>query len=322
MGANAETREQEAAWVRKGAALPGWMKELWKSRTLYIMILPGLLYYFIFKYMPMYGVIISFKEYNFGLGLLASPWADPWYKYFQQFMESPYFTQIIGNTLIISVYKIVFGMLPPIILALLFNECRLRWFRSIIQTLSYMPHFLSWVIVFGMSVAFLSQTQGIINRWIVDAGYQAIPFLNSSEWFRSVLISTDIWRDLGWGAIVYMAAMGAIDPTLYEAARVDGAGRFRMIWYITLPGIRSVIIMLLILKLGHIMDAGFEQIFIMYNVNVYAVADIIDTWVFRTGLEQMNFGLAGAVGLFKSLIGLVLVVSSNRLAKRWGEGIW
>ncbi|AEI44073.1 ABC transporter permease [Paenibacillus mucilaginosus] len=302
-------------------------RSLWKAvlqhQMLYWMLLPGLAYFIVYRYVPMFGAVLAFKEFDFSLGILASPWADPWHKHFTFFFESPYFSQLLTNTLLISLYKLVFGTIPPIIVAVLFNECRTLWFRNVVQTLSFMPHFLSWVIVYGISIAFLSETTGLFNRWFTESGLDPVPFLTSSEWFRSVLVGTDMWKDMGWGAIIYLAAMSSIDPTLYEAARVDGAGRLRMIWSITLPGIRNIIVLMLILKLGHLLDAGFEQIYVMYNVHVMPVSDIIDTWVFRVGLEQMNFGLASAVGLFKSLIGLVLVVGSNALAKRWGdEGLW
>lgn len=297
-------------------------KRVWQFRALYLMLLPGVIYYVIFRYIPMYGVVIAFKDYNMLEGILASNWAHPWNKHFLTFFHSPYFSQLIMNTMLISLYKLVFGMLPPIIMAILLNECRVRWFKSLIQTLTYMPHFLSWVIIYGILLSLLSQNSGLVNHWIKEAGGQAIPFLTSTSTFRSILVSSEIWQNLGWGAIIYLAAMAGIDPTLYEAARVDGASRFRMIWHITIPGIRSVIVMLFILRLGHILDAGFEQIYILYNIQVYQVADILDTWVFRTGLQQLNFSLASAVGLFKAGIGLTLVLLSNQIAKRWGEGIW
>lgn len=298
------------------------MKLVWKHRIFYVMLLPGIVYFLVYKYYPMYGAIIAFKDYDLLGGIVASPWADPWYKHFLFFYESPYFSELLTNTFLISFYKVIFGVAPPIILAILFNECRVRWFRNTIQTLTYMPHFLSWVIIYGMMMAFLSQSSGLINRWLETIGLDTIPFLQSTDWFRSLLVSSEIWQGAGWGAIIYLAAIAGIDSTLYEAARVDGASRLRMIWHITLPGIRSVIILLLILRLGSILDAGFDQIYILYNVQVYSVADIIDTWVFRTGLERMNFSLASAVGLFKSVIGFILVLGANRLAKRWGEGIW
>ncbi|MDF2924494.1 MAG: sugar transporter ATPase [Paenibacillaceae bacterium] len=296
--------------------------DVWKMRPLYLMLIPGLLWYIIYKYVPMIGLVIAFKDYDIVGGIASSPWADPWYKYFMQFFNSPYFSQILTNTLLISFYKIIFGIAPPIILAILIHECRSPVMKKWVQTLSYMPHFLSWVIIYGIVLAFFSETSGVVNRFIVDNGGKAIPFLTSTEWFRIVLVGSDIWQNLGWAAIIYLAAMSGIDPSIYEACRVDGGGRFRMIWHITLPGIRSVIVLMLILKIGYILDAGFEQIYIMYNIQVYEVADIIDTWVYRTGLQQMNFSLASSVGLFKSMIGLVLVLVSNSIAKKWGESIW
>ena len=286
------------------------------------MLLPGLLYFIIFRYGPMYGSIIAFKDFRILDGILNSPWADPWYKHFKYFYDSPYFTQLLSNTILISLYKLVWGTFPPIIMAILLNECRVYWFRSLVQTLTYMPHFLSWVIIYGLLLSLMSESTGLFNRWLTEAGLKAIPFLTSTDYFRSILVGSEVWQNLGWGAIIYLAAISAIDPTLYEAARIDGASRLRMIWHITLPGIRNVIILLFILKLGHMMDAGFDQIYIMYSVQVYSVADILDTWVYRTGLQQLNFSLASAVGLFKSFIGLVLVYLANKIANKWGEGIW
>lgn len=302
--------------------LQSMMRVIWRFRAFYIMLLPGVIYFIIFRYLPMYGVIIAFKDYAIMEGITGSPWVNPWYKHFQTFYQSPYFSQLLSNTLLISIYKLVWGTLPPIIMAILLNECRVRWLKSIVQTLTYMPHFLSWVIIFGILLTLFSQNGGLINRWIVEAGGTSIPFLTSTDYFRSILVGSEVWQNLGWGAIIYLAAMSGIDPTLYEAAKVDGANRLRMIWHITLPGIRSIIVLLFILKLGHLLDAGFDQIYILYNIQVYPVADILDTWVYRTGLQQLNFSLASAVGLFKSVIGLVLVVMANQIAKKWGEAIW
>lgn len=286
------------------------------------MFLPGLLYYAIYVYAPMYGAVIAFKDYNVLKGIFGSPWADPWYKYFKMYLDSPYAWQTLRNTLLISFYKLVWGMPPGIILAIMLNEVKHQFFKRFVQTVSYLPHFLSMVIIYGLVVALLSQTDGLVNQWIKALTGHAVPFLTSTDWFRTILVSTGIWQNVGWSAIIYLAAIAGIDPSLYEAARCDGAGRLRMIWHITLPGIRSVIMLLLVLRLGHVLDAGFEQIYIMYNVHVYPVADIIDTWVFRVGLVDMNFSLATAVGLFKTLIGIVLIVGANRLAKRWEGSIW
>lgn len=298
------------------------LRTLWRFAPFFVMMLPGLVYLAVYKYVPMYGMIIAFKDFSILDGIVGSDWANPWYKHFLEFYRSPYFTQLLGNTLIISLYKLAWGMVPQIALAILFNECRLVWLRNVVQTLSYMPHFLSWVIIYGIAIAFLSPGSGLVNKFISDLGGTPISFLTSTDHFRGVLVASDLWKDLGWGAIIYLAAMSAIDPTLYEAAKVDGASRFRMIWSITLPGIRNVIVLMFILRLGHILDAGFDQIYIMYNLSVYPVADIIDTWVFRTGLEQLNFSRAAAVGLFKSVIGMILVIGANRVAKKWGESVW
>ncbi len=295
---------------------------LWKFRTLYIMMIPGVLYYIIYKYAPMFGALIAFKDYMINDGIVRSPWASPWYKHFAFFYKSPYFEQLLVNTFLISFYKLIFGLFPGVILAIMLNEVRNMAYKRIVQTITYMPHFLSWVIIYGITLAFLSETSGLVNHWLKDQTGSSVAFLTSTDYFRGILVGTEIWKDLGWSAIIYLAAIAGIDPTLYEAGRVDGAGRLRMIWHITLPGIRNVIILMLILKLGHIMDAGFDQIYIMYNIQVYAVADILDTWVFRTGLEQFNFSLASAVGLFKSLIGLILVITANQIAKKWGENVW
>lgn len=295
---------------------------LWRYRVLYMMLLPGLIYYALYRYAPMGGALIAFKDYNVLLGMFKSPWADPWYKHFLAFYESPYFGQIITNTFLISFYKLAWGMLPGIGLAVLLNEVKAKTFKRVVQTVTYLPHFLSWVIIYGITLAFLSETSGLVNMWLKDTIGHSIPFLSSTDWFRSILVGSEIWKDTGWSAIIYLAAIAGIDPSLYEAARVDGAGRVRSIWHVTLPGIRSVIILLLILKLGHLLDAGFDQIYIMYNIHVYPVADIIDTWVFRTGLEELNFSLASAVGLFKSVVGFVLVVIANQIAKKWGEQVW
>ena len=293
-----------------------------RYRALYIMMVPALVYVAVYKYGPMYGLLIAFKNYNLGLGILGSEWADPWYQHFVAFFTSHYAGQLLTNTLLISVYKLVIGTVAAIVVALLFNECRTSWFRRTVQTVSYMPHFLSWVIVYGVCVALLSQSTGVLNNFLSDTFGFTVPFLNSTDWFRTVLVTSDVWKDIGWGAIIYLAAMVGINPDLYEAARMDGAGRLRQIWSITLPGIRNVIILLLVLKIGGILDAGFDQIFVFLNPQVYSVGDIIDTWVYRAGLVDLNYSQAAAVGLFKSVIGFVLMVTVNRMARRWDGQVW
>ncbi|UFU06138.1 ABC transporter permease [Ruania halotolerans] len=295
---------------------------MWRFRALYVMMAPALIWFIIYRYAPMGGLLIAFKDYNFVDGIFGSPWADPWYKYFQQFFQSPYFSQLLSNTAIISVLKMFWGTVPSIFVALLFYECRILWLRKWVQTLSYMPHFMSWVIIFGISAAFLAPSTGLLNRWLGAIDIGPIAFLTSNDWFQTILVGTDAWKDLGWGAIIYFAAMMGIDQQLYEAARVDGASRLRQIWHITLPGILTVIVMLFILKLGNVLEAGFEHVYVFISPQVYPTGDIIDTWVYRTGLEDLNFALASAVGMFKSVIGLVLVLAANRLARRWGGQLW
>ncbi|GHT60345.1 putative multiple-sugar transport system permease YteP [Spirochaetia bacterium] len=299
------------------------LKKAWYFRASYLMVLPGLAWFIIFRYVPMYGAVIAFKDFNLKQGILKSPWAEPLLKHFFSFFNSNYFSQLIGNTLVLSLAKLALGMSFAIILALLLNECANKLVMRFVQTLTYIPHFLSWIIVYGIVLVFLSETDGLINQAWGAMGFKAIPFLSSPVYFRQVLVFTDIWKECGWSAIIYLAAMTGIDPCLYEAARIDGASRLQMIWNITIPSISSVIVVLLILRLGSVLDAGFDQVYIFYNPLVYSVSDIIDTWVYRTGLEQLNFSLGAAVGLFKSVIGILLIGASNLIAKRLGgQGLW
>lgn len=290
--------------------------------ALLAMMIPGLLYYIVYRYLPMYGVLIAFKDFRIQKGILASPWADPLLKHFQYFFSSPYSGQVLTNTVVISFGKIAFHTVSCIVLAVLISEVRIPWFKRTVQTITYLPHFLSWVIVYGILYAIVSESSGLVNVMLRAAGRHTVPVLTNEGVFRWLLILSDVWKDAGWGGIIYLAAIAGIDPSLYEAAQIDGAGRLRRIWHITLSGIRPTIIVMLILRMGSVMDAGFDQIYNLYNPQVYAVADVIDTWVYRTGLEQMNFSLATAVGLFKSVISMVLLVSVNAVARRWEESLW
>lgn len=285
------------------------------------MMVPGILYFLVYHYAPMAGVIIAFKDYNLREGIFGSEWVG--FKNFETIFSTPDFYELVRNTVVISFYRIIFGMFPDIILALLLNEVRKKWFKSMIQTVTYGPYFLSWLIVYGLTTAFLAQDSGIVNHYIEELGGTPINFLSNSDYFRSILIGTDVWKNTGYGAIIYLAALATINQELYEAAVMDGANRWRQIWHVTLPGIRDVFLLLLILRIGHIMDAGFEQVYIFLNTRVYGVGDIIDTWVFRRGLEELEFSVAVATNLFKSVIGFVLVIGANRLSKKFGgSGIW
>jgi putative aldouronate transport system permease protein len=218
---------------------------------------------------------------------------------------------------------LAFGFLPPIALAIMLNEVVVGWYKKWVQTVTYLPHFLSWVILYGISFAFLSEGSGLVNQWIKALGGDSIGFLVSEQWFRTLIVGTDMWKDTGWGTIIYLAAITGINPSLYEAAVMDGAGKLKQIWHITLPGIAPVIVLMFIMRLGHVLDAGMEQILVFYNPLVYSVGDIIDTWTYRMGILGGRFSLATAVGLFKSLIGLILVVTANRVARKMnGSGIW
>jgi len=296
-------------------------KSLVRHRWLYVMMVPGIAYYLVFHYVPMGGLLIAFKQYNLIKGVWGSAWAG--LDNFRTVFRTPDFPQLIRNTLLISTYRIAFNMLPDVLLALMLNEIRALWFKKAIQTITYGPYFLSWVIVYGLTFSFLAPDAGLFSTWWRDLTGESLNLLTDKAWFRPLIILTDIWKSTGFGAILYLAALATINPELYEAAVSDGAGRWRQLWHITLPGIREVFVLMLILRLGHILDAGFEQIYIFLNARVYAVGDIIDTWVFRRGIEQMDFSVATAVNFFKSVIGFVLVVTANKIAKKLGgSGIW
>ena len=299
--------------------------QLWKAvvknRWLYAMLIPGLVYFLLFRYLPLWNAQIAFKDFKPLLGVLDSPFAG--FKYFVTFFHSYYFSQLIGNTLMISLLKLVFGMPVAVLLAIGIYETVYRRLAGFVQTIAYMPHFLSWVIMYGVLLMMLSPGSGLINEVIKASGGTPIAFLTSPQWFRVVVIGSDIWKETGWSTIIYLAALMSIDPHLFEAAAVDGASRLQRIWYISLPGIIGAMVVVLILRIGSILDAGFQQIFVLYSLPVYSVGDIIDTWVYRQGILEFQFSLATAVGLFKGVIGLVLVFASNRLVKRFtGSGIY
>jgi len=285
------------------------------------MAIPGLLYYLIFHYLPMFGLVIAFKDYNLLKGVWESDWVG--LKHFKTIFASYDFSIILKNTVLISLYRILFNMFPDIIFALILNEVRVRWFKRTIQTITYGPYFLSWVIVYSLVFALLSPDAGLLTVLLRELGLGSSDLLINKDFFRPLLIISDIWKNTGFGAILYLASLATINPDLYESAVVDGAGRWRKMWHITLPGIRNIIIMMLILRMGQMLDAGFEQVYIFLNARVYATGDIIDTWVFRRGLENLEFSIASAVGFFKSVVGLVLVLGANKLARKFnGSGLW
>lgn len=307
-----ENRTVSAARTRKE-----WVRRVIRNRQMYLMILPGLIYFIVFKYVPMWGLLISFQNYIPNLGVLGSEWVG--FDNFHRLFTDPDFWGIFRNTFVLFLLNIVFFTPVPVILAIMINEVANPVFKRIVQTVVYIPHFLSWVIVVSISFVMLTADGGIVNELLKSFGFKEINFLLDPNWSRPLYVLQVIWREAGWGTIVYLAAIASIDPQLYEAARMDGAGRFRQMWHITFPAIRSVVIVLLILRIGSVIDNSFDHVFLLVNSMNREVMDIFDTYVYTAGVQQGQYSYTTAVGFFKSFIGLLLVVSSNWLAKKFGE---
>ena len=298
------------------------IREWSRNKYLYIMLVPVVAYFIVFEYVPMYGAIIAFKNFNPFQGIWGSSWAG--LKHFEQFFESYYFFRLLRNTVLLSVYSLLFMFPAAIVFALLLNEVRNRWFKSWVQTLSYMPHFISLVVICGMILDFL-QPDGIINRMLVALHIvkEPINFMILPEWFRTIYIGSGLWQSVGWNSIIYLAALSAINPTLYEAAVVDGANRWKQLWHVTLPGIMPTVIILLILNVGHLMSVGFDKIILLYNPATYETADVISTFVYRRGVLEANYSFSAAVGLFNSVINFALLVTANRISRKMTESsLW
>lgn len=285
--------------------------------ALYLMILPGVLYFIIFKYVPMLGITIAFKDFNPFVGFWASDWVGV--KHLIRLFTDMDFFLLLKNTFMFAGLDIVFFFPAPIILAVLLNEVRIRWLASLIQTIMYAPHFISWVVIVSITIILFSVQDGAVNQWLSSLGFEKLKWLSDPNSLRPVWLAQNIWQGVGWGAIVYLAAIASIDPALYEASRVDGAGRLKQIWHVTLPGIRYVIIILFILRLGQFMDIGFEHIYLLQNPLNLHVSDVFDTYVYRVGILQRDYSYSATIGLFKSVVGLVLVLGANWLAKKMGE---
>lgn len=301
-------RSEPRRWMRRQLMLA------WRHRWLYVLLIAPLTYYIVFRYIPLWNAQIAFRDFKPLLGVFHSPWVG--LANFTTFVHSFYFKQLITNTLVISGLKLILGIPLAIALAVALHETRFVLFRTIVQTATYLPHFLSWIVMFGILLTLLSSGNGLINEWLKAAGRDPIPFLTMPSWFRQVVIASDIWKETGWSTILYLAALLTINPDLYEAAAVDGASRLQRIWNISLPGIVPVVVIVTLLRLGNILDAGFNQMFALYSLPVYSVGDILDTWVYRQGIIEFQFSLATAVGLFKGVIGLILLVTANQIAKR------
>lgn len=297
------------------------VKDFNKNKYLYYMILPVILYYFIFHYTPMYGAIIAFKDYRIAEGFLGSPFVG--FKHFLTFFESYYFWRLIKNTLLLNFFMLLFAFPAPIIFALLINEIVSQKFKRIVQTVTYLPHFISLIVVCGMITQFLAR-DGIVTDLLVWLGMERQALLAYPEYFRTIYVVSDIWQGVGWGSIIYLAAISGINPELYEASRIDGANRWNQIWHITLPGITPIIIILFILKIGNMLDVGFEKIILLYNPNTFATADVISTFVYRKGLQgSFEFSYATAVGLFQAVINFILLVAANRFSRKISENsLW
>ncbi|WP_284646438.1 ABC transporter permease [Paenibacillus silviterrae] len=304
--------------VRKASS---WRKTWNQSKYLWLLVLPCLLYYLVFRYAPMFGLVITFKNFNLFKGIWASEWVG--FKYYIMFFQNPDFWILMRNTFLLGAYKLLFGFPAPIILALLLNELKHVLFKRFVQTVSYLPHFISNVIVASMVIMFLSPSGGLINQILQSLGITPINFMMQPGWFRTIYVISDIWQQIGWESIIYLAALTAVDPQLYEAASIDGANRWRKLWHVTLPGIASTIVIIFIMNVGKVLEIGFEKVFLIYNPAVYETADIISTYVYRVGLEQGNFSYGASIDLFMGIISLIFIYTANYISRKVGENsLW
>lgn len=291
-------------------------RELVRNRYLYILAIPVIAYYLIFLYGPMFGLVIAFKQYTIGTSIWNSPWVG--LQYFKEFFSGIYFTRTLRNTFIISFLDILVGFPLPIIFALLLNEVRRNWFKKTVQTVTYLPHFISMVVICGMITDFFS-TDGVITRFLTLFGGQNMNYLGASNWFRGIFVGTNVWQSFGWNSIIYLAALTGVDAQLYEAATIDGAGRFRQIWHVTLPGILPTVMIMLILRLGQVLSVGYEKIILLYSPATYEVGDVISSYVYRMGLQSSRYSYSTAVGLFQSVVNVVMLLLANWLSARFSE---
>ena len=290
---------------------------IWKYRYIYLLLLPGLVYFIIFKYIPIYGIQLAFKDFSFAFGISGSPWVG--FDNFDYLFSEAQFWNAFKNTLIISFMKLIFAFPIPVLLAIFLSEIRWKKYRRVVQTVLTFPHFLSWVVLSGIMFTFLSNT-GVVNNMLEMAGLERVEFLTNAKGFRWLLVLSDIWKESGWSTIIYLAAILGVDVSLNEAANIDGATRLEKIRYIVWPEIRSVVIVMFILQVGSVMEAGFMQVLNLYNSSVYSVGDILDTYVYRITFQTgADFGISTAVSLFKGITNCILLLTANFVAKRFGE---
>jgi putative aldouronate transport system permease protein len=297
--------------VMKAVPRKNYFLKHWQT---YSMIIPGVLFFIVFIYIPLLGSVIAFQDYNIFNGVFHSKFVG--LKHFENLFAYPEFYRVLKNTLLISIYQLILGFPAPIILALLLNEVRKLWFKRIVQTVLYLPHFLSWVIVGGLFINLLSPRIGMVNELIQFFGGQPIFFVQEPGYFRSIVVGSGIWKEVGWGTIIYLAALAGINPDLYEAAEIDGASKWRQVFNVTLPSILPTIAILFLLRIGTIMDTGFEQIYMFLNPLVYDVGEVFDTYIFRIGLLGAQFSATTAIGMFKSVVGFILIIGANQLSKK------
>ncbi len=316
----AENPSPDAAPAMKRRAQAA-ARRRWKANLpLLLLFLPGALFYILFKYVPMGGLVIAFKDYNFADGVFHSPWVGM--DNFESVFRQPQTVNVIRNTVVLSFLNVFVGFPFPILLAIMLNEVRRNWFKRVIQTVVYLPHFFSWVIIGGFVVTLFSVQTGTINHWLEAWTGESYPFLfNPGSWI-AIYVGSGIWKEMGFSAIIYLAALTTIDPSLYESASLDGASKFRQIRHITLPGISSTIIVMFILAMGKLMEVGFDHVYVLQNGVVSNVADVVSTFIYRVGLQGAQFSLTAALGMFESLIGLTLVLMANALARKYDKGLW
>lgn len=307
--------------INKKSGLKYTLSLYYKQRYLFLALIPALIYYIIFHYGPMYGLLIAFKDFKFADGIMGSEWVG--FENFKLFLGSRDFATVLGNTLTISLMQLLIGFPMPIIFALLLNEIRISSYKRVIQTVSYMPHFLSWVVLAGIFMELLSPSRGVVNVVLMKLGFEPIHFMADKGWFRWILVFTSVWKEMGWNSIIYLAALTSVDAGLYEAASIDGASRMKQMFYITIPSIMPIVSIMLIMSIGKLLNDNFDQIINMYNSSVYSVSDVISTYVYRMGLVDFKYSFATAVDIFKNVISFALVLLANTVAKKFGDyGIW